>query len=128
MPVPDNYERAEKPSKNMRAKDYPVGTKWTLEISDVELEEMKDRQDDSKTEEKLCIHFKGKDKRYVPNVGATMFLEDSLGKHPNAWIGATILLGVFRVQYGDDFTNGFKVTSAVSPNAVPSDDDETVPF
>ena len=133
MPVPENYERTESPSKNMRAKDYTIGTKWILEISDVELELMKDRSDSSKSEEKLCVSFKDKDKRYVPNVGQTMFLEDSLGKHPNGWVGATIILGVFRVQYGDDFTNGFKVVNATpapggeSPEQFSATDDD-VPF
>ncbi len=133
MPVPDNYERTEAPSKNMRAKDFNVGARWDLEIADVELEAMKDRKDETKTEEKICLHFQGKEKRYVPNVGATMFLEDSLGKHPNNWIGATITLGVFRVQYGDDFTNGFKVLNATPAPGKESPEqftakDEDVPF
>jgi len=132
MPVPEDYDPNDlnPPSNNLRAKDFDIGTKWTLKIRDVDLEVMKPREgEQGEPRKKLVFHFEGKEKRYVLNQTARVFMEDTLGKQPNVWIGATIQLGVFRVSYGDDLVPGFKITAAKAAEGQEQHEaDSTVPF
>lgn len=133
MPVPQDYDPKEldPPSDNLRAKDFPIGTKWTLKIRDVAVELMKPREGESgNARKKLVFWFEDKEKRYVLNQGARAFMEDNLGMSPNAWVGATIQLGVFRVPFGDDLVPGFKITAVKAAEGQPQQaaEDSTVPF
>jgi len=87
MPVPDTYQpkdtKAE--SKHLRAEDFPLDTKWTLKIADVNLVELDGRK-------KLDLAFVGKTKGLVLNATNKGFLEMRLGEQPNAWVGADLTL------------------------------------
>lgn len=112
MPVPETYKPTDTmaESKHLRAADFPLDTKWKLDISDVNLEEMPAREGENKgPRKKLILSFKGKQKTLVLNATNQGFLEQRLGKAPNTWIGATIVLHRTTAKYQGQTVPGFLV-------------------
>lgn len=107
MPVPDTYKPSDTApeSKNLRAEDFPLDTKWTLTIKDVNLEELDGRK-------KIVLTFVDKSKGLILNVTNRVFLEQRLGEHPNGWIGGVVDLHRTTTQYEGKTVAAFRFVGA----------------
>ena len=74
--------------------------------------------DDGKTQDKLVLMFKGKDKGMVLNVTNTKRMAEAYGKESDQWIGKEIEL------YREDTPMG----PGLRLNAEPADFDDDIPF
>ena len=127
MPVPETYKPSDtKPeSKHLRAEDFPLDQKWSLKISDVNLELMPAR--DGKNERnRLILTFAGKQKGLVLNATNQGFIEARLGMNPNAWVGADLVLHRTTTVFGTETVPAFRIIECrkgPAPQREPGSDD-----
>ena len=109
MPVPDTYTPNDTlpESRFLRASDHPKGRKWTLVISDVNLEALGDNP-----RKRLVLSFKDKEKSHVLNATRQTFLEAALGNRPNKWVGASITLVVSEALFQGKKVPSFAIVAA----------------
>lgn len=114
MPVPETYKPSDTKaeSNNLRAEDFPIDTKWTLKITDVNMELMEAREKGKSARNRLVLSFDGKKKRLVLNATNQGFIEARLGDKPNGWIGADIVLHRTTTTLGNDTVPAFRVIEA----------------
>lgn len=105
-------------SDDLKAKDF-VGKNMKLTIHHVE--EVTYDGDDGKKDEKLALHFAGKEKRLILNATNTGTLVEAYGSETDQWTGKEIALST------KDYTDkGFGHGWIVQPLDVELDDD--IPF
>ena len=130
MPVPENFKPSDldPPSQNLRAADYSLDQRWKLTISDVNVEEVKDRDDETQTRKKLVLSFKDREKRLMLNATNRGFLSARLGDSPNGWVGAEILLHRTTTQFGNDTVPALRIIDVRGGNVPEPDLEDEVPF
>lgn len=138
MPVPDDYNpndtRPE--SKNLRAEDFKLDQKWSLKIEDVNMELMLGR-DGKPDRNRLVLSFAGKAKSLVLNATNQGFIEARLGKMPNQWIDASIMLHRTTTSLGGETVPAFRIIEVRKGVVVArpkltetsmEDEDDSIPF
>ena len=130
MPVPETYKPTDtKPeSKHLRAEDFPLDQKWKLKVEDVNMETMPGR--DGKGERnRLVLSFVSRQKGLVLNATNQGFIEARLGKQPNDWIGAEVILHRTTTTYSGETVPAFRIIECRKGTPPPREagDDDT-PF
>lgn len=110
---------AETESKDLKAKDF-IGKRFKLVISKVEVVEY-EATDKYPANQKLALHFEGKEKRLVLNARNTEKLVVGYGAETDDWTGKEVALST--IDYSD---SGFPPGWDVQPTEVEFDDD--LPF
>ena len=87
----DRSKMFESKSNYLKADDIPEGKEFKLTISHVKEEKVKDQQS-GEVEDKLIIHFEGKEKGLMLNKTNFKKIAASYGTDDAAWPGKSILL------------------------------------
>lgn len=129
MPVPNDFDsrtlNAE--SKNLRAEDFDLDVKWKLKVSDVNVELMPER-DGKPARNRLVLAFAGKEKHLVLNATNQGFIEARLGRQPNRWVGAEILLHRTTTTFAGKVVPAFRIIECRQSGQPARVADEEVPF
>jgi hypothetical protein len=111
------------PSNYLKADDLQ-GREAKVTIRDCKMEKMGD-------EDKLCIHFVGKDKGMICNKTNANRIAHYFGDDTDGWIGKQIILGVELVDFQGKTTEAIRVKGKVEGVAAPVADapfDDSIPF
>ena len=113
MPVPETYRPSDtKPeSANIRADDFELDFKFRVQIKDVELVTVKDFTT-QKDRRFLRLLFHGKEKGMILRPVNQQAMEQRLGKMPNDWIGAYIVVWRTTAQVGSETKAALRIIEA----------------
>jgi len=116
-PVPSDYKSSDTnpPSRNLKADNFELNTRWRLEIADVNIELMPAQGDSRPERKRLVLTFIGKEKGLVLNKTNQVFLEERLGDAPNRWIGASVVLLRSTTLYQGKPVPALKLIEALAP-------------